>query len=168
MRLSLYFETGRTSCLQTLSTPLSQLESLPLCSPGCRLSIVCVLRDSGRGTRPRRRAITRGRGHRLSMRHRLQPIRLDPPRCLLFLHSASRTNRAIFPTPSPLVTTRSQSLGVFHGLPWRTRLARKKLLRPVRNNGQDAATEVWIGRGTQAMASAMKRSKRAREVGLIS
>ena len=168
MRLSLNFEAGRTSCLQTLSTSSSPSESLPSCSPGCRLSIFCVLPDSGRGKRPRRKAMTRGRGHRLSMRHRLQPIRLDPPRCLLFLHGASRTNRAIFSTPSPLVTTRSQSLGVFHRLPWRTRLPRKKLSRPVRNNGQDAATEVWIGRGIHAIASAIKRSKRAREVGLMS
>ena len=168
MRLSLYFETGRTSCLQTLSTPLSQLESLPLCSPGCRLSIVCVLRDSGRGKRPRRRAITRGRGHRLSMRHRLQPIRLDRLRYLLFLHGALRSNRAICSMPSPLGATRNQTLDVFQGLPWRTRLVRKKLSRPVRNNGQDAATEVRIGRGIHAIASAMKRSKRAREVGLVS
>jgi hypothetical protein len=30
------------------------------------------------------------------------------------------------------------------------------------------AMEVWTGRGTQAVASAMKRSKRAREAGLMS
>ena len=149
-RRSLPLRRRSMSCRSALS---SRLESSLLCLPGHPFSISSVRASGGRlRSRPR----TRSRG-------RCVNTRLRRP---LFRRAVSRTNHMIFFVLYPpvgnercLVHRRAGGACLRARVPSR---GAETLER------QEVATEVWTGRGTQAVASAMKRSKRAREAGLMS
>ena len=87
-------------------------------------------------------------------------------RCPLFLRADLQTSHMIFFMLYPLEGDGECLV--------RMRPCRASLRAPVRSSGtettagQEVATEVWTERGTQAAAWATKRSKRAREAGLMS
>ena len=144
---------GRRMSCRSIS--LLRLESSLSCSPGPPFSNSSVPLDGDRLCRPlKRNRVRRGQG------------RPECPLFRLFRRADSQINHMIFFMLSP-----TEGDGEYLV---RMRIYGVCLQALVRSSSigttavQEVATEVWTGRGTHAVASAIKRSKRAREAGLMS